>query len=113
MAAKLVIEEERYTFRIYWAEDDDLGGHLCQDQTDGKGDPPKDRDDWEHWAASKAVRGLQTTQFDATGAYWESKKDAQAALRVAKEALKQDRPLPDWAQKALEAGWVPPKGWRA
>jgi len=51
--------------------------------------------------------------FDTYGAYWESKKQAQAALRVAKEALKQERPLPDWAQKALEAGWTPPKGWKA
>lgn len=113
MTAKLVIEEERYQFRIFWEEDDELGGNLCQDKSDGEGPPPKEREDWEHWAASKAVRTSAGVQFDSIGAYWESKSAAQAALRIAKEALKQERPMPDWALKALEAGWKPPKGWKA
>jgi hypothetical protein len=36
-------------------------------------------------------------------------------LRVSKEALKNagdETPMPEWATKALEAGWKPPKGWK-
>lgn len=115
MADKLVVVEERYKYRIQWELDDgdDMGAYLCQDNTDGVGDPPKDRNDWEQWVASHAARASEGVSFDHIGALWESEKLARAALRVAKEALKQERPLPDWAQKALEAGWKPPKGWKA
>jgi len=93
MAAKLVITEERYIYFIQWEEDDDLGGYLCQSDDDGMGDPPTDRDAWEHWAASKAVRSApgfneRGRQF---GAWWDNEKEARAALRIAKEALKQER----------------------
>jgi hypothetical protein len=113
MACKLVITEERYSFFIQWEEDDDLGGYLCQSKTDGMGDPPKDRDEWEHWVASRAVRSAPGYKQGSFGAYWESEKEARAALRIAKEALKQDRPMPEWATTALAAGWKPPKGWKA
>jgi hypothetical protein len=115
MADKLVVVEEKFLYYIQWELDDgdDMGAYLCQDKEDGTGDPPKERDEWEQWAASRAVRGAEGVAFDFKGAYWESEKLARAALRVAKEALKQERPLPDWAQKALEAGWKPPKGWKA
>ena len=53
-------------------------------------------------------------QRDHSGFFWETKTAAQAALRVARAAISAgaDRPIPDWAQKALEAGWRAPKGWR-
>jgi len=99
---------------IQWAFDDgELGGYLCQSADDGEGDPPEDKDAWQHWAASKAVRSAPGVQFDSTGAFWETEAGARVALRVAKEALKQVRPLPDWAKTALAEGWKPPKGWKA
>ncbi len=115
MACKLVLTEERYRYYIQWEEDDDLGGYLCQSDSDGKGPPPTDRDEWEHWAASKAVREMPGFQErgDMWGGWWDNEKEALAALRVAREVLKQDRPMPDWAQKALAEGWKPPKGWKA
>lgn len=112
--SKLVVDNAYHrSYRIYWEDDGDLGGHLCQDQKDGTGEAPQDRDEWEHWAASRAVRQSPGVEFDLSGAFWELERDAKAALRLAREALKQDRPLPDWAQKALAEGWKPPKGWKA
>lgn len=53
---------------------------------------------------------------DRNGAWvWGSKRQASAALKVANAALiaaESDKPLPDWAQKALAHGWKPPKGWK-
>lgn len=116
MSCKLVVTEENHRFMIQWEEEGDLGGYLCQSETDGTGDPPQDREEWEHWAASKAVRSAPGVQFQGTfgfGAWWETEREALAALRIAKEALKQEREMPDWAKAALAAGWKPPKGWKA
>ena len=113
MTTKLVITEERYTYSIQWEEDGDPGGYLCQETKDGTGPEPRDRDSWEHWAASRAVRAAPGFQMGPRGAFWESQKEARLALRMAKEALKQERALPDWAEKALAEGWTPPKGWKA
>jgi hypothetical protein len=113
MADKLIIAEENHKFRIQWQFDDDDGGYLCQDKSDVEGDAPKERDEWSHWAASRAVQHLEGIQHDSFSAYWENEKQARAALRVAKEALKQERPMPEWAQTALAEGWTPPKGWKA
>lgn len=113
MTDRLVLDEEKYQFRIRWECDDDLGGYLCQDKSDGKGAAPKEREAWEHWAASKAVRSAPGVQIDSCSAWWESKNEALGALRIAKAALKQQRPLPEWATMALAAGWVAPKGWKA
>lgn len=116
MSDRLIITNERQApgFRIQWAfEDDDLGGYLCQNADDGKGDPPEDRDAWQHWAASKAVQAAPGYARDTISAFWETESQAKVALRLAKAALKQERPLPEWAQKALAEGWKPPKGWKA
>ncbi len=113
MADRLVVVEECHLYRIQWECDGDLGGYLCQDKKDGKGEPPKAREEWEHWAASRAVRETEGVEVDATGAYWGTLKEANSALRVAKAAMKQDRPLPEWATTALSQGWMMPKGWKA
>jgi hypothetical protein len=55
-----------------------------------------------------------TTSKDALGYHWETETHARKALIVFKAALKMERtkvkPLADWEQKALAAGWKPPKG---
>jgi hypothetical protein len=46
---------------------------------------------------------------------FESMSMAKAALRAINVALhyqREQRPLPEWAQKASAAGWLPPKGWK-
>lgn len=123
MADKLVLTEEKYKYRIQWEIHDedgvdgvDLGGYLCQDPTDGAGQAPMEREEWEHWVASGAVRTTEGFNLDSPSAWWdwwESATHARAALRIAKEALKQERPMPDWAKTAIAAGWKPPKGWKA
>ena len=116
---KLVIEQSRnreWLWRIYWylAEEQELGACV------GEGDPeywmsdnaPSNREEWEYWASAKAIHSLGAER-DNEGFFFDSRSAANAALKVAKEALKQDRPLPEWAQKALAEGWKPPKGWKA
>ena len=46
---------------------------------------------------------------------WPDRKAAAAvrqAIVAAVNAKKAETPLPDWAQKALAAGWKAPKGWK-
>lgn len=116
---KLVWEFVRGGYRICWylAEEAERGGLLGQDKNDGLGAAPKDRDDWAHWAACKAVRALGVPKRDAQGWYWETMAALQPALRAAKAAISAgpDRPkraMPVWASKAIAAGWKPPRGWK-
>lgn len=115
-ASQLIIDDNGYRYRLTWLVGDDMGGYLGQDTTDGVGeaDPTWDVDTWEHWLASRAVLGSTGLQRDDLSFWWETLKGARAALKLAREALKQprDRPMPEWAKTALEAGWKPPKGWR-
>lgn len=49
------------------------------------------------------------------GFYWESRRDAEAALRQIKaeaKAILQGAGLPEWAKTALAQGWKPPRGWK-
>lgn len=104
----------RGEFRIayYFEEDSDFGAFLGESSTDGKDKAPKKPEEWEHWRANKVCVDLQAEQ-DNRGFYWHTKAKATAALRQIKEALKHaDKPLPEWAEKALAAGWKPPKGWK-
>lgn len=109
MATTLEIVERGYNFYLAWFEDGDEGGFLGQDPLDGTGDPPTDRDDWEHWAASKAV---SSAERDSYGFTWESERAAKSALALARAALNYERPLPEWAQTALANGWKAPRGWK-
>jgi len=102
-----------YNIGWYFPGDGEFGAYLGDDITSKKPNPDN-QDEWENWAATLAVkeafpdarRGLQGFEF-------ETMKDAKAALRIAKEATKQNRPMPEWATKALAAGWTAPKGWKA
>jgi hypothetical protein len=119
MADKLTIYAgNNYLFYLQWEVelDDgelDMGATLCEGARDGLGKPPTDRGDWENWMACKTVRELPNFQRDDRGAYFESRTEAQKALAVIKLAWKQDRPLPEWATKALAEGWKPPNNWKA
>jgi hypothetical protein len=111
-------EYDRHVFHVAWllADDGEVGGVLGQDSKDGTGAAPTDDADWEHWVASKAVREMTPRPArDSFGYFWESHRGAHEALRVAGEAIKRGRaakPLPDWAQKAIAAGWKAPNGWQ-
>jgi len=113
---RLVIDEDRDgKYRIAWfiAEEQETGAALGEHpELLDQREPPADRDAWEAWTAENAVASMKS-EHDGAGYYWESRSAANDAIRQIREALKQERPLPDWARTALAEGWKPPKGWRA
>lgn len=117
MADKLIVDVDRqrkYLYRIWWflEEEQDIGACVGENVGWKIETPPKNRDDWEGWVVEVAIHKTGA-ECDGQGFFWESEAGAKKALRVAKEAIKQDRPLPEWARMALEEGWKPPKGWKA
>lgn len=117
MADRLVVIERDYIFVIQWELDDgdDLGAILGDSSEDGRGVAPADRGDWEHWAACKALldMGVERRNGKSGVFFFETQSEANKALKAVKLALKQDRPLPEWAKTAIGEGWKPPKGWKA
>lgn len=117
MKDKLVVEESRrpFGYRIWWflAEEQELGACVGSGNFWKKKEAPSNREEWECWAVECAIHSLPDMVCDSEGFYWESKTEAAKALKIAKEALKQDRPMPKWAMEALKQGWTPPKGWKA
>ncbi len=112
MTDRLVIIPDRYTYRIGWICDGEEGAMLGEDKSEGIGATPAKRDDWELWASNKIAREAKAER-DGRGFYWESKSEASAVLKAIQLQFKNaDRPLPEWAKLALDAGWKPPKGWK-
>jgi hypothetical protein len=115
---KLDVFEENYVYRIAWDDDGCPGLYVGERRSNGlwkpSCPPPEDRDDWEIWMTEQAAAFLKPDgRDDHSGYFWESKSAALAALRTIKAALKQERPLPEWAKTALAHGWKAPKGWKA
>jgi hypothetical protein len=118
---RLILDQGHdHLWRIYWEVvcegSYDIGATLGEGPgTDWKGPAPKSNEDgeWDHWMAQRAASVSDGVEQDHNGFFWESKRAARSALRVINEALKHQKPMPEWAQKALAAGWKPPKGWRA
>lgn len=119
MKEKLIVYDDRGIYRIGWylPDDDDMGMSLGEDLSSIS--QCKDK---EHKAATIALYqvanklcNLEGMELDGFGFYWESKSKAQAALRLAKQAVKDlgsATPMPEWAKQALAAGWKAPKGWK-
>jgi hypothetical protein len=118
MAGRFIVDEITYlhAYAIGWYEDGECDAHLGQSKADGQGPEPTEREDWEWWKASKVCIELKAprTGHGAMQAFtFDSHRAALAALKRIKLELAQERPLPDWATKALAEGWKPPKGWKA
>jgi len=101
---RLVVFEQAHNWAIGWDFGEGCDAFLGQDPKDGTGKAPVDKDSWEHWAASKALRDA------GLGFKFDSRTEALKALSLARAALKTKRPFADWELKALAAGWTPPKG---
>ncbi len=123
MADRLVVFERRDLYRIgYYLEDEeDIGAVLGEDLNIDipEQDPGLDwglNSDWDYKIAVKTILSLPDIEKDNQGFYWETRNQAQKILKLIKIALKnyQDskKDLPDWAKKAIAAGWKPPKGWK-
>ena len=109
-------ESASWKYRLSWflPADDDIGGNvgdLLYSKADLK---TLDASDVDCAVAYLALAKLAGIQRDHSGFFWETPAAARGALRIAKAAIAVgvDRPLPDWAQQALAAGWTAPKGWK-
>jgi hypothetical protein len=120
---KLALSESyQGKWRIVWVFGEEDGGVLGQSEEDGvepcpafrpgDGETLTAQEDWEHWTASNAVMTLSFTHRDEIGFFWDSDKKARKALGIAKKAMKQERPMPEWALTALANGWKAPKNWK-
>lgn len=113
---RLFIDDDRSYYRITWylPDEGDHGATLGESRyTRAHLERAKCDDDWEHIAATIAVSEAPGVQRDRDGYYWESRKDAVAALRTANTVLKnRKKPWPEWALQAQAAGWKAPKGWK-
>lgn len=112
----LVVEQEGYSFKLCWffPEDSDLGGSIGDTEyteTDLLKATGEDRECAIAYLAAVKTPGVVKGDCSLT---WESKSAATSALRVVKAALATDggAPMPDWANRALAAGWKMPKGWK-
>jgi hypothetical protein len=122
MSERLAIEERGGAYRIGWYfygdenEDEEfglmLGDHIVSDgidnrETQAAADAIAASPFRPDYPESLAKRGRAWT--------WESKSKAQKALAIANAAIKAlnaKKPWPDWALKAVAAGWKAPKGWK-
>jgi len=114
---KLLIVKNDYDYQLQWwlVEDDDMGLTIGEMQDSDLGDEPEDREEWENWVAHKiAAKTAGVLPRRDGGAFlWETKRGVEQALKQIKLAWKtQARELPEWAKKALAAGWKAPKGWK-
>lgn len=130
---KLVVTEENNGFGIAWyfPEEEDIGGRIGewihtsddlvaveeeirQAAKTGSVDDElfEKRENIVVAIAASTTRNVQARTF---GYLWESRSDANAALRLINGAIKnlsRDVPWPDWATQAAAAGWKPPKNWK-
>lgn len=108
---RLSIFETRdgYVYYIGWlCWEDDFGDEEGLRLGEGSGS------ELDHHAAEQAVKDMKDGREGKNGPFfWLSRSGAAKALKVAKEAIKnRERPLPEWAIKAIAAGWKAPKGWQ-
>lgn len=131
MSTKLAMGEDS----VDWVVDGELGATVGQEQdlricpavdlrqrlqrARDKGD----RDEVEYLAVELAAREWLDARLDSAdyasvhsgGIHFDSStrlREFFAAMKVALKRAHDEMPWPDWATKALAAGWKPPKGWK-
>lgn len=116
MNDRLAIFECREGYGIVWVVDGEDGAEVG-DFAWGQA-RPKDPDDVESWLVYHAAKPLADGRRSSrVGFRFSTKRRANEALRAIRAALRADRdaqknkPWPEWAVKAAEAGWRAPKGW--
>jgi hypothetical protein len=113
----LDIDEQNEKFYIAWylPEDGEFGAY-CGDRAleEGSGETDDDKKAiWEINTADKAVKPFSCGNTNFQGFEFETLKQAKLALLAANTSLlNEGAPMPEWAIRASEAGWKPPKGWK-
>lgn len=102
-------------YKIFWCDDDDIGGALGvypKNKRKLNLEDPEDADSWRFELACEAVaplaQGKDQNEF-VWLAHSAAKKACAVANRILKTAKPTDQPLPEWAVQALAHGWTPPK----
>lgn len=103
-----------YRLTWYFPDEEDMGGSIGEAVYTANNLKEVDAGDVDCVIAYLAIKQMDGVKRDSCGFYWKTRAAANAALKIVKAAIKAgvDRPLPDWAQKALAAGWQAPKGWK-
>jgi len=113
---KLCIHDLDESPRLAWyfEEDGDYGAVLGEEVFTRAQLDSSSTNDREHVLATLTAAKTEGVRRDSNGYYWPSLTAARAALRTIKAMLKADPggKWPEWAIKAQEAGWKPPKGWK-
>jgi len=110
---RLQVYDDSGVYRIAWyfPDEGEIGMRLGEDIKDLN----KSGVEADHKEASLAVQAIVGVELDSEGFWWDSKTQAQAALRIAKRAIEElegSMPWPEWAKRAEAHGWRPPKGWK-
>ena len=96
---------------LAWTNGEDEGARLGEESGN----------DYEVKATRDALHELMNTKTGyvyrgRTGVFlFEDERTAVEAKRLVNAALwnmQNNKPLPDWARKAVAEGWSPPKGWK-
>lgn len=108
---RLVVDGENYAYYLRWylPDESDYGCTIGEDKMPSE-PSPDDVEKWENWCAYKVASESRGANPSSAGYFWESKSLAVAALAAIKHAWRNSRPLADWEQKAIAAGWKPPRG---
>ena len=112
MTSKLVVDEVFGEFRISWWVDGEMGlsiGEAGEDETSAS------VEDMETQQAEKLGRAFAARHdiyvLPSSAINFETASTATRALRFIKQGMKACRPLLEWEQQALQAGWIPPENW--
>jgi len=116
MKPKLIINDHALDkYRLTWQFEDDIGGNLGDSDYFRERDLPKLTGEERTDAISYFTAGkTDAVEHDSIGFWWPTRRGAADALRAIKLAVKLDSggPLPEWAIKALAAGFSAPKNWK-
>ena len=113
----LEIEQQRGVIRIGWysPEDGEIGAYTGDRDTSPSVNSNDDERKilWELATADTAVEPFACSGKSIDGFQFETIKQARLALIAANTSLLSGgAPMPEWAVRATEAGWKPPKGWK-
>lgn len=113
----LGIDEQDGAYRIAWfiPEDGEFGAYVGDrdlSEEMGSGTDEDKKSMWEVMTADAAAKPFSCGK-NSYGYEFENEKQAKLALLAANTSLLTGgAPMPEWATKAMAAGWKPPHGWK-
>lgn len=120
MSERVYILDSEYQYWLQWETDGEPGallGEAYYTEKDFAKLCASDSSDRWYAAATMDVAALKPARgrneaFVYEAFVFDTRRDAERALNVAKAAKSRKGPMPEWALKATAAGWKAPKGWK-